>query len=70
MRRRMTRALCVCGHPFDSHEHLRRGTDCAWCVPGGCRRFTTSALVGRIRSWRGQARTWTESERPALVVVR
>jgi hypothetical protein len=30
---------CDCGHPRDSHEHYRPGTDCALCPPGICQRY-------------------------------
>ena len=32
-------ALCVCGHPRRAHQHLRRGTDCAFCGAEACGRF-------------------------------
>lgn len=49
MRRRSQLSLCRCGHPFLAHEHLRRGTDCAWCVWGGCDNFR---LDRRTSAWR------------------
>lgn len=30
----MTR--CVCGHPAETHEHYRQGSDCGACGPGMC----------------------------------
>lgn len=31
--------MCRCGHTHEAHEHLRRGTDCALCAPGDCKKF-------------------------------
>ena len=70
MRRRMTDALCRCGHPFDSHEHLRRGTDCAWCEPGACKRFTTPTLLHRLQKRLGRDGGGTNRASPTLVLVR
>ena len=39
-------ALCICGHPYRAHRHLRRGTDCALCGAAVCPRFR------RPRWWR------------------
>jgi hypothetical protein len=39
-------ALCVCGHAFAAHEHLRRGTECTLCGIASCPRFR------RRRWWR------------------
>jgi hypothetical protein len=39
-------AQCVCGHPHEAHEHLRKGSDCAFCGPDKCPRFR------RRRWWR------------------
>jgi hypothetical protein len=30
---------CRCGHERRAHEHYRRGSDCAICKPGICRRY-------------------------------
>ncbi|MGX6606432.1 hypothetical protein ACWKSP_30535 [Micromonosporaceae bacterium Da 78-11] len=40
--------LCVCGHEFHTHEHLRAGTDCAGCGPRSCRRFRTDTWLNRL----------------------
>ena len=37
---------CVCGHERGSHQHYRRGTECAECAPGECEAFR------RARWWR------------------
>lgn len=46
--------VCRCGHSFDAHQHLRKGTDCALCGRGGCSRFESAAsrpLVARLASF-------------------
>jgi hypothetical protein len=54
-------ALCVCGHPFRAHEHLRHGTDCTLCGPERCPRFR------RRRWWRRTGRAvLTGATVPAL----
>ncbi|SLL99471.1 MULTISPECIES: hypothetical protein [unclassified Actinoplanes] len=37
---------CVCGHPFEAHQHYRAGTECVICAPRECARFR------RTRWWR------------------
>ncbi len=37
---------CRCGHPRAAHSHYRRGSDCALCPAGSCKRFR-SAEGGR-----------------------
>ncbi|MBO1756615.1 hypothetical protein [Allobranchiibius sp. CTAmp26] len=39
---------CMCGHAFDSHEHLRRGTDCAFRRECGCLRFRPAEPRGAV----------------------
>ena len=70
MRRRMTDSLCRCGHPFLSHEHLRRGTECVWCDPGACERFDAPSLVSRVRDRLRSRRSGTGRAGPSLVLVR
>ena len=41
-------ALCVCGHPHQAHEHLRKGTDCALCGAGGLPAVPPPALVAPL----------------------
>lgn len=38
----------MCGHTFDSHEHLRRGTDCAFRRECGCLRFRPAEPKGPV----------------------
>lgn len=40
MDRTTTPAVCRCGHELDAHKHYRPGSDCGWCGPAGCPRFT------------------------------
>jgi hypothetical protein len=39
-------AVCVCGHPYRDHVHLRAGDDCWRCGPLDCPAFR------RKRWWR------------------
>lgn len=34
-------AFCICGHPRASHEHYRRGHDCAFRNECECEQFRT-----------------------------
>ncbi len=38
--------MCLCGHGGSAHEHYRRGSDCALCAPGSCRRFRSASGLG------------------------
>jgi hypothetical protein len=70
MRRSMTDGLCRCGHPYDSHEHLRNGTDCAWCEPGVCNRFVRPSLLQRLCGRVRPSNSGTGRPGPTLVLVR
>jgi hypothetical protein len=42
-------ATCRCGHSRRTHEHYRRGKDCAECGSVACPRFRDSrGLLGRL----------------------
>ena len=44
------RRPCRCGHAKDSHEHYRRGTDCATCAcPAFHGRLEVTVAFGRAR---------------------
>lgn len=38
---------CLCGHPAEMHDHLRRGSDCGACGAAGCAAY--QARGGRFR---------------------
>ncbi|WP_028931943.1 hypothetical protein [Pseudonocardia asaccharolytica] len=40
-------AICVCGHSAETHEHLRRGSDCGACGPDVCAAYRRRG--GRLR---------------------
>ena len=70
MQRRMSDPLCRCGHPFVSHEHLRHGTECAWCAPGSCERYRPPTLLHRLGARLGHGDSRTSGTLPSLVLVR
>jgi hypothetical protein len=47
-----TGRACVCGHDRDAHEHLRPGSQCSQCAPGGCVRYRRATLLRRLLGWR------------------
>lgn len=64
--------LCICGHVFVAHEHLRRGLDCSLCDPGRCPSFVSTnswraVLETRRRRRRRPGDGTTASRGPQLV---
>lgn|GEM_PF-1995902 len=36
--------MCACGHPFEAHEHYRKGTECSICDVRTCSAFSAATV--------------------------